>query len=135
MKGKRIMADSNVVLYAFAKNEDVRKHAAIEILAAKPCISVQVVSEVLSVLYRKFSFNHEQAQEVCNVLTTSLQVFPVGVAEIAAALTIKSKTGYSYWDSLIIATALQNRCDFLYTEDLHHEQKIDDKLTIINPFA
>jgi predicted nucleic acid-binding protein len=48
-------------------------------------------------------------------------------------LDIKTNTGYSYWDSLIIATALQANATKLYTEDLQHGQRIG-KLTIINPF-
>jgi predicted nucleic acid-binding protein len=57
MKGKTF-ADSNVVLYAFGKDSDVRKAVAIELLAAKPCISTQVLNEVFNVLYRKFAFSH-----------------------------------------------------------------------------
>ena len=41
--------------------------------------------------------------------------------------------GYSHYDSLIIAAALQADCEILYSEDLHHRQKIRD-LTIIDPF-
>ncbi len=41
--------------------------------------------------------------------------------------------GYSYWDSLIIATALQNDCSILYSEDMQHNQLIEGKLRIINP--
>jgi len=44
------------------------------------------------------------------------------------------KYQYRYWDSLVIATALLNGCDILYSEDLHEGQLIEDKLTIINPF-
>jgi predicted nucleic acid-binding protein len=64
-----------------------------------------------------------------------LPVLPVGLPEIETGLNIKHKTGYSYWDSLIIATALNSGCKLLYTEDLAHGQKLEKKLSIINPFA
>lgn len=134
MKGKAF-ADSNVVLYAFGKDSDARKAVAFELLAAKPCISTQVLNEVLNVLYRKFAFSHKQAQDVFEFLTSNLPVLPVGLPEIASGLDIKRKTGYSYWDSLIIATALNGGCNSLYTEDLSHGQKLEKHLTIINPFA
>lgn len=134
MKGK-VFADSNVVLYAFGKDDDARKSTALELLAAKPCISTQVLNEVLSVLYRKFSFSHAQAQEVFEFLSSNLPVLPVAIPEIAAGLDIKRTTGYSYWDSLIIATALCNGCDSLYTEDLANGQKVGKHMTIINPFV
>jgi predicted nucleic acid-binding protein len=40
----------------------------------------------------------------------------------------------SYWDSLIISSALESGCKILYTEDMHHNQIIEGKLKIINPF-
>ncbi len=43
-------------------------------------------------------------------------------------------TLFSNWDSLIIAAALQANCYTLYSEDMQHEQIIDDTLTIVNPF-
>jgi predicted nucleic acid-binding protein len=39
------------------------------------------------------------------------------------------------WDSLIIATSLQRNCSILYSEDMQHNQVIEDKLRIVNPFA
>ena len=44
------------------------------------------------------------------------------------------KYGFSFWDSMIVAAALDNHCSILYSEDLHHEQIIEGKLQIVNPF-
>ncbi len=41
---------------------------------------------------------------------------------------------FSYFDSLILASALTANCQILYSEDLQHGQVIDGRLTIINPF-
>jgi predicted nucleic acid-binding protein len=41
----------------------------------------------------------------------------------------------SFWDSLVIASALQAQVSVLYSEDLQHEQVIDGRLRIINPFV
>jgi len=48
--------------------------------------------------------------------------------------SIKNKYHYSYWDSLIIASALQNNCTVLISEDMQHNQKIENQLSIITPF-
>ncbi|APB35038.1 Putative nucleic-acid-binding protein, contains pilt domain [Gloeomargarita lithophora Alchichica-D10] len=48
-------------------------------------------------------------------------------------MEINIRYGYSYWDSLIIATALQSNCNILYSEDMQHDQLIEGKLRIINP--
>jgi predicted nucleic acid-binding protein len=41
---------------------------------------------------------------------------------------------FSFWDSMMIASALDNHCSVIYTEDLQHGQVIENKLKIINPF-
>ena len=50
------------------------------------------------------------------------------------ALVIASKHKYSFYDSLVIAAALEKKCDILYSEDLQHNQKIEGTLVIVNPF-
>ena len=50
------------------------------------------------------------------------------------ALKIASKYKYSFPDSLIIATAIEYNCNVLFSEDMHHNQIIENTLKIINPF-
>jgi len=50
------------------------------------------------------------------------------------ALEIMDQWRYSFYDSLIIASAVQADCALLYTEDMQHGQKIMN-LTINNPFV
>jgi predicted nucleic acid-binding protein len=42
--------------------------------------------------------------------------------------------GFSFYDSLIVASALEMKCDVLYSEDLQNGQQIGKQLTIVNPF-
>jgi predicted nucleic acid-binding protein len=41
---------------------------------------------------------------------------------------------FSYWDSLIVASALESGCGVLYSEDLQSQQRIENQLEILNPF-
>jgi predicted nucleic acid-binding protein len=50
-----------------------------------------------------------------------------------AACTIAAKYGYHIYDALIVAAALEAKCDTLYSEDMQNGQKIGG-LTIRNPF-
>jgi predicted nucleic acid-binding protein len=50
------------------------------------------------------------------------------------AYKIRLKQRFSYWDSLIVASAIHSECNILYTEDLQHRQRIE-QLMVINPFA
>jgi predicted nucleic acid-binding protein len=47
---------------------------------------------------------------------------------------MKERVFVDIWDSLIIASALENGCKILYSEDMHHNHLIEKKLRIINPF-
>jgi predicted nucleic acid-binding protein len=42
---------------------------------------------------------------------------------------------YTYWDSLILATALLANCTIGYSEDMQHNQLVESQLRIVNPFV
>ena len=58
----------------------------------------------------------------------------VSVATIQQAWLIGEKYGYSYFDSLVLASALESHCDVLYSEDMQDGQLIESCLKIVNPF-
>lgn len=53
---------------------------------------------------------------------------------ILKAIDISIKYQYSFFDSLMITSAIIENCSVLYSEDLHHNQIIENTLTITNPF-
>ncbi|SKB16175.1 Putative nucleic-acid-binding protein (fragment) [Planktothrix sp. PCC 11201] len=58
----------------------------------------------------------------------------IDILKVITALDINSKYGYTYWDSLVLATALQHNCNILSSEDMQANQLIEQKTIIINPF-
>ena len=52
-----------------------------------------------------------------------------------AGIAIAARTGYRLYDALIVAAALEARCDILFSEDLHDGHVIEGQLTIRNPFV
>jgi predicted nucleic acid-binding protein len=48
---------------------------------------------------------------------------------------IKLRYHFSIYDSLIVASALEAGCTILYSEDLQHNQFIENKVRVVNPFA
>lgn len=58
----------------------------------------------------------------------------IQISTLQQAHKIKLKYGFSYWDSLIVASALETNCEQLYSEDMQHKQVIEGRLTILNPF-
>jgi predicted nucleic acid-binding protein len=142
MKDK-IFIDTNIFVYAFLDTDDSSQHAkhlkAVEFLKqfdanSQVIISTQVLSEYYSALLKN-KINDEDIQESAKQLVNSIEVVSVSKNIVMDSYSIKNKYRYSYWDSLIISSALQSNCTVLYSEDLQHNQKIEKQLSIINPFT
>lgn len=130
--------DSNILVYVFDKI-DVRKstiaHDLVRAAHADQtaAISFQVVQETLNVLTRKLKTPAEDARAFLeHVLLPLWRVMP-SPALYRSALDIRTSHGFSFYDSLIVAAALESGCTRLYSEDLQHGQKIG-RLSIHNPF-
>jgi predicted nucleic acid-binding protein len=54
---------------------------------------------------------------------------------IYAAFDLHQRYKYSYYDSLIIAAAVNSQCHTLASEDLQDGQIIEGRLSIVNPFV
>ncbi|MDR0516641.1 MAG: PIN domain-containing protein [Fibromonadaceae bacterium] len=54
---------------------------------------------------------------------------------VKKSLALNERYGYSYYDCLIIASALESNCKYLFSEDMQHGQIIENTLKIVNPFA
>ncbi|MBN8563495.1 MAG: PIN domain-containing protein [Leptolyngbya sp. UWPOB_LEPTO1] len=63
-----------------------------------------------------------------------IPVVDINPQSVLTALTISDRYNYAYWDSLILATALLNDCSIVYSEDMQHNQFINQAVRIINPF-
>ncbi|OQB67484.1 MAG: hypothetical protein BWX92_04000 [Deltaproteobacteria bacterium ADurb.Bin135] len=50
------------------------------------------------------------------------------------ALTLIEKYSLSFYDALIVSSALDSNCTVLLTEDLQSGLFINDRLRIVNPF-
>ncbi|RKY68377.1 MAG: hypothetical protein DRQ24_11790 [Candidatus Latescibacterota bacterium] len=132
MKDK-VLLDSNIILYGFGR-EKTKKEIVKNLIRERPLLTTQVINEVLNVLIKKFNFSIDEVKEVLNFLRTKTEIILVNLYTIDIALTVKERYNFSYWDSLIIASALENGCRILYTEDMQHGQVIEKTLTIKNPF-
>ncbi len=85
-------------------------------------------------MFSKELLGLEEIITLVNDLIEALRFSSVEESTIKKALQIKKDSKYSYWDSLIIASALENNCSILYTEDMQDGQVVDGNLSIINPF-
>jgi len=133
MQGK-FFIDSNICLYLFDKDKE-KAGIAEKLFINGAVISTQVLAEITNVLVKKFTFSKKDAVETIRFIKNKVDVQPVTSEVIEIASGIFIRYGFSFFDSMIIASALNAGCSILYTEDLHAKQVFDKKLTVINPFV
>ena len=130
--------DSNIFVYAAlddAGNSHRHKRAIelIENTEVSLVASTQVVNEFYAVLIKQ-RINENDIREKASEILNDMEIVSITPALVRASWKIKDKYRYSYWDSMIIASALDSNCNILYSEDMQHGQVIDKVLTILNPF-
>ncbi len=132
MPGKFV--DTNVVIYSFSQDEH-KQSTALAILAKQPVMSVQVLSETANIMRRKLGFDIAAIRTVIHRIGQECSTLqPINLTTLNAAFDIAERYGFSHYDSLIIAAALETECTTLYSEDMQHGQIINERIIIINPF-
>lgn len=133
----RTFLDTNVVVYLYSADEQ-DKRALAEALFRKTdrvWISTQVLSELCNVLRRKFKLTYPEIAAVVDELRVACEVHVVTVETVAKALRLAERYRHSYFDSLILAAALECGCDVLATEDMQDGLLVEASLRVHNPFA
>jgi predicted nucleic acid-binding protein len=99
------------------------------------CISYQVIQETLNVVTRKLPFpmSTENARRFLEQILIPLWQTMPSPALYQQGLELQARYGFSFYDALIVAAALESGCTRLYTEDLQHGQQVGE-LLIENPF-
>lgn len=134
MKDK-IFLDSNIIIYAHTDLEPDKQIIAQKILSEKTTVvSTQVLQEVANTLTRKFKHSWKDTSRVLDETATNNILYTNTIETIMLACSIAEKYSFSFYDSLIIAAALDFGCETLYSEDLSDGQKIENKLIVLNPF-
>jgi predicted nucleic acid-binding protein len=130
-----LFVDTNILVYSVA--DDLRKRVIAEELLMQDwiVISPQVISEFVAVTLRKHILEPAKVTEYARKFLHVFQITVTSAETITIALEIMTKYRLSYWDSLILAAALESSCAVVYSEDLQAGQVIEGRLTIVNPFA
>jgi predicted nucleic acid-binding protein len=135
----RCFVDSNIWIYAATRAEEVppdtRHEAARHLIESiEPDLPVQVINEVSINLIRKFKFSEAHIQTLIRSFYQKYTVYPLDADILLKASTLRTRYRFSFWDSIVVGTALQHQCRILYTEDMGNKLTVNDTLTIINPF-
>jgi len=132
--------DTKVIVYLFDKNEAAKQEIALQLVQTgledyNTYISYQVIEEFINVSTRKF--RHPLSFDDCKLFVeTALiplwRIYP-SKELFVKALEISERYKFSFYDSLIISSAIESPADILYSEELQDGQQIGN-VTIVNPF-
>lgn len=132
--------DSNIFVYLFDEGAHEKRSIAEAITrnaieARAGCISFQVVQETLNVLTRKLAVpvTTADAQGFLHKMLMPLWRVMPSQKLYSEAIALQRRLRLSFYDSLIVAAALEAGCKRLLTEDMPDGQRIEG-LRIENPF-
>ena len=134
MSATKAFFDTNVLLYLLSA-DDAKTDRAEQTLAEGGIISVQVLNESASVASRKLNLSYAEIRDFLTTVRAMTPVAPLRVETHESALALAERYGFSFYDSLIVASALLSGCQTLYSEDLQDGQIIEQRLVVRDPFA
>ena len=133
--------DTNIFVYQIEAADPRKSDIANEIIrhgleTGDACISFQVLQECVNTFLRKaeIPLTVGQIRQYLEAVLAPLLRVSAHLEIYQHSLDIHARYHYGFYDSLIIAAALDAGCTRLYTEDLQHGQRIG-QLAIENPFA
>lgn len=127
--------DTNVFIYLYSDDELEKQKKCLQIFEHYHCVtSIQVINEISNVMLKKFKVDSEKISIVIQEIENNCAVNPISLLTVQKALEIHKHYGYSYYDSLIVSSALENECTILLTEDMQNGQKIEGTLSLKNIF-
>lgn len=131
----KIFVDSNIWLYSFMSGSSDKHQVSVSLIKNNNVfLSTQVVNEICINLIKKSEYSEDDVTILIKNLYDRYNIFNIDKQTILQSSVIRKNYSCSYWDSLIISSALENNCKYLFSEDMQHKQIIFDNLIIIDPF-
>lgn len=131
------LIDSNIWLYAFIETQDADKSVVAKSLIQNKdiaiTVSIQIINEVCVNLVKKTDFSEEKIRKMIENFHSRYDVIGIDRGILLKASEIREYHNFSFWDSLIFASALYADAEILYSEDMQNGFVIG-KTRIINPF-
>lgn len=137
----RFFLDTNIFVYSFETTSPKKSARATKLIRTAietrgGIVSYQVVQEFFNVALRRFSKPMSALDAEQYLSTTFRPLLSVHSSEAlyGEALRIAGRFRLPWYDSLIVASAIEGKCDVLYSEDFQNGLQIAS-VTISNPFA
>jgi len=137
----RFFLDTNIFVYSFDASSPKKSAQSTKLIRSAietrgGIVSYQVVQEFFNVALRRFAKPLSSADAEQYLLTTFRPLLSVhsSPALYGEALRIGARYRLAWYDSLIVASAIEGQCSVLYSEDFQDGQQFGS-VVISNPFA
>lgn len=135
--GSIYFIDTNVWLYSFIQSQH-REKTKIAASIIKDCeivITTQIINEICVNLIKKANFSEQRIQSLIKGLYRKFTVYDLSKDILLTASKIRTHHSFSFWDSVVAASALDCDADYLVSEDMQDGFNLENELTVLNPFA
>ena len=131
--------DTNILVYAYDRSKGEKQTRAKALVKEiwnrhNGCLSIQVLQEFAVNITRKVAqpVDLNLASQIIQDLSTWRVHIP-DVADVLGAIRVQQEYQLSFWDAMIVRSAVQSGCQVIWSEDLSDGQMIEG-LRITNPF-
>ncbi len=133
----RNFIDTNILIYADANDEPIKQDIAISIIRENllnntGVISTQVLQEYANVALTKLGLSIEIVRERLKFYS-NFEIINSSSNLLISAIEIYAMRKTSFYDALIIQSAINSGCDVLLSEDLQ-TGAVFEKTKVVNPF-
>jgi predicted nucleic acid-binding protein len=131
--------DTNVLIYAHDLSAGQKHTRARQLIlelwqSGEGCLSIQVLQEFYVNVTQKVAKPLTPGAAAQIIADLSVwQVHCPGVEGILDAIRLQDRYQISFWDAMIIASAIQLGCQTIWSEDLNPGQ-VYDQVTVESPF-
>ncbi len=132
----RCFFDSNLLIYLYDLRNSEKTRQVQNTIDQTPVgiISTQVLAEFCNVSLKRLLVSSNDVFVALAELQRSFKVHINTADTIEQAVALQQKFRFSFYDSMILAAAFESGCETVYSEDMAHNQLIDGRLRIVNPF-
>lgn len=134
----RAFIDTNVFLYAHDKHNKKKRATAREKIftlykTGYCAVSTQVLAEFFQNFVGKFKLSYTDALKELHFMSRCL-VVEQSLSLLLAGTTLYNEYSLSFWDSMIVAAAIEAEAGILYSEDLNQGQ-VFHGVKVVDPFT
>lgn len=132
---RRVFLDTNVLVYLLTESQKAElSENILEDSRLDRIISTQVINEFIQIARKQGQLEWQEIRGYLSMLRGACAVVILRSEEQDDALGLAERFGFSWYDSLIVASALAAGAETLLSEDFQNGMRID-KLSIANPFS